>query len=77
MGRSQHNWSIPIVWDPQNFFMCIFTYLENFICLAWVVEILKDPLEEDSAIVAPSHILFTYSDFLFCLYLPILKVSCV
>ena len=42
-----------------------------------MVEILKDPLEEDSPIVATSPILFTYSDFLFRLYLPILKVSCV
>ena len=27
---------------------------------------MKDPLEENFPIVAPTHILFTYSDFLFC-----------
>ena len=57
--------------------MSIFTYLKIFICLAWVVKILKDALEEDSPIVAPSHILFTYSDFIFVLHIPILKVLCV
>ena len=41
------------------------------------IQILKNPLEEDFPIVASSHILFTYSDFLFLLCLPILKVSCV
>ena len=47
-----------------------------FVLLEWI-KILMDPLEEDSPIVAPSHILFTYSDFIFVLYLPILKVLCV
>ena len=41
------------------------------------IKILKNPLEEDFPIVASSHILFTYSDFIFLLCLPILKVSCV
>ena len=33
----------------------------------------------DTPIVAPeiSHILFTYSDFIFLLYIPILQVLCV
>ena len=49
-----------------------------FVYFEWL-QILKNPLEEDSLIVAPeiSHILFTYSNFIFLLYLPILKVSCV
>ena len=42
-----------------------------------MVKILKYPLKEDFQIVAPSHILFTYSDFIFILYLPILEVLCV
>ena len=44
-----------------------------------MAKILKDPLEEDYPIVAPeiSHILSTYSDFTFLLYLPTLEVSCV
>ena len=44
-----------------------------FVWLDRVIKILKDPLEEDSPIVVPeiSHILFTYSDFIFFLYLPI------
>ena len=48
----------------------IFTYLKNFICPSGVVKILKDPLEEDCPIVAPeiSHILYSYTDFLFLLY---------
>ena len=41
------------------------------------ITILKTPLEEDFASVASSHILFTYSDFIFLLCLPILKFSCV
>ena len=45
-----------------------------FVLLEWF-KILKDLLEEDSPIVAPTHILLTYSDFLFRLYLPILKIS--
>ena len=46
----------------------IFTYLENFICLVWLLEwlkILKDPLEEDFPIVASSHILFTVPNLIF------------
>ena len=63
----------------SSFLQYIFTYHENFICQAWLVKILKNPLEEDSAIAAPEiiHILFTYSDFIFLLYLLILKVSYV
>ena len=41
------------------------------------IKILKNPLEEDFPLLASSHILFTYSDFLFLLCLPILKLSCV
>ena len=61
-GRWQHNWRTPIVWSPQIFSYYIFTYLENFICLARVVKILKNP-----SIVALeiSHILFTCSNFIF------------
>ena len=46
--------------------------------LEWL-KILKDPLEKDSPIVALqiSDILFIYSDVIFLLYLPILKVSSV
>ena len=41
-----------------------------------MLKILKDPLEQDSQNVASeiSDILFIYSDFIFLLYLPILKV---
>ena len=42
-----------------------------------MVKILKAPLDEDFPIVAPSHIVFTYSDFLFLLHLPIPEVLCV
>ena len=35
-----------------------------FVWLEWL-KFLKDPLEEDFPIVAPSHILFIYSDFIF------------
>ena len=34
-------------------------------------------MEEDSPIVAPSRIFFTYTDFIFPFYLPVLKVLCV
>ena len=38
------------------------------VCLEWL-KILKNLLEEDYSIVAPSHILFIYSDFiLFFIY---------
>ena len=37
-----------------------------FIQLEWL-KILKDPLEQDFPMVAPSHILFAYSDFIFLL----------
>ena len=47
-----------------------------FVYLEWL-KILKGPQEKHSPIVTPSHILFTYSDFLFLLYLPIRKISCV
>ena len=64
------------MYEILEFFLYdIFTYLNNFICLAGVVKILKDLFEEDSLIVAPeiSHILFIYFDFIFLLYLPILE----
>ena len=35
-----------------------------FVLLEWL-KVLKDPLKEDCQIVAPSHIVFTYSDFIF------------
>ena len=35
--------------------------------LEWL-KFLKDSLEEDFPIVVPSHILFTYSDFIFVIY---------
>ena len=64
----------------SNFFI-LYSYLSwKFLKLARVVKnFLKDPCEEDSPIVAPeiSHILFTYSHFIFFLYLPILKLLCV
>ena len=50
-----------------------------FVWLKWL-KLLKDPLEEDSPIVAIqiSDTLFIYSDFIFFFfYLPILKVSYV
>ena len=47
-----------------------------FVYLLWF-KILKNPFEEDFPIVVSEiiHILFIYSDFVFLLYLPILKVS--
>ena len=69
--------------DPYGMRSSIFFYIKFlpilnilFVWLEWL-KILKDPFKEDSPIVAPSHILFTYSDFIFLLYLPILEVSCV
>ena len=46
------------------------------ILLVWFkwLKILNESLEEDFPIVTSSHILFIYSDFIFLLYLPILKV---
>ena len=46
-----------------------------FVQHEWL-KILKDPLKEDSLIVAPeiSHILLAYHDFIFLLYLRIPKV---
>ena len=38
---------------------------------------MKELFEEDSPVAVPNHILFTYFDFMFLLYLPILKVSCI
>ena len=64
-GRCQHDWRPPIVWDPPYFSYVFLPILKIiFVELEWL-KILKDPLEEDSPIVASSHILFTYSDFLF------------
>ena len=73
ISRCQHNWSMAF----PHFFILYFYLLKKFY-LSWLsVKFLKDLLEEDSPIVAPeiSHILFT--DFIFLLYLSILKVSCV
>ena len=56
----------------SSFVFCFFVKLE------WLKR-LKDPLKEDSLNVARQirDILFMYSDFIFVLYLPILKVSYV
>ena len=74
--RGQHNWRTLYHGIPKLFHIVLLPILK--ICLSrleWL-KILKDSLEEDSSIVAPeiSHILFTYSDFIF-VSLPILKVS--
>ena len=53
-------WRTPIVGDPQYFFICIFTFLENFIYLAWVVKILKHPLEKDSPSLHLWHLVIFY-----------------
>ena len=52
-----------------------FSYYILPILIGWL-KTLKNPLEEDSPIVAPeiNHYLFTNSDFIFRLCLPILKV---
>ena len=59
-------------------FLHILKILPVFVQLE-LLKILKNLFEENSPIMTPeiSHILLTYSNFIFLLYLPILKVSCV
>ena len=70
----------PPKFEILKFFHIIFLSILKilFVWLAWLKNF-KDPVKEDFIIVAPEirHILLTYSDFIFLLYLPILKVSCV
>ena len=70
----------PLQYEILKFFHMIFLpILKILFVYLELLKILMDPFEEDYPIVALeiSHILFTCSDFIFLLYLAILKVSCV
>ena len=80
MGGDANTIGSPLQYEIFTFVHSVFLPLLKilFVWLEWLKS-LKDPLEEDSPMVAGkiTHIFFTYSDFIFFLYLPILKISYV
>ena len=69
----------PLLYEILNFFYITFLpILKIYLSIAWVVKIFEGPVGGGLFICGTySHILFTYSDFIFLSYLPILKASCV